>query len=250
MRSDGGVEEDIENTEAWADEASGRSRFKSIEIKEVNGKKRVVMHSLSGHERNKLFLNFGGNDFSNASPLSGLDSVSDGRSFGLFDLDHDGWQDIALVNTNFPRIQIFRNNMGTMNEAKNSFVVIQLVGGNWSGEPNQNFSNRDGVGAKIIVETERQRLVREIRCGEGFSSQNSKNLIVGIGAATTVNRIQVNWPSGIQQEIKNVQSEQLVKFLYSRIEDRILAGQPPTAPAVQRLSRILIAVETKRQHHC
>ena len=77
----------------------------------VDGKLRV--HSLSGHERNKLYLNAAsGSDFEDVSGVSGLDDEADGRAFAVLDYDRDGWNDIVLVNAMNPLTRLFRNELG------------------------------------------------------------------------------------------------------------------------------------------
>ena len=67
--------------------------------------------SISGYERNRLFLGAGGSQFRDLSGVSGLDALADGRAFALTDYDRDGWQDVAAVNTNAPLLQLFHNDI-------------------------------------------------------------------------------------------------------------------------------------------
>ena len=53
--------------------------------------------SFSGFERDALFLNREGNRFQDISGVSGIDSISDGRSAVTVDLDNDGDLDIFLT---------------------------------------------------------------------------------------------------------------------------------------------------------
>ena len=65
-------------------------------------------NSLSGKERNRLFLNSAGN-FADVTLVSGADDIADGRSFAIVDFDQDGWQDIALMSLNNPKFKLYRN---------------------------------------------------------------------------------------------------------------------------------------------
>lgn len=83
----------------------------------INGK--LVVHSLSGNGRNRLFLDENsGEHFRDHSALAGLDSDSDSRGFALLDYDRDGWQDIALVNAHNPLSQLFDNELGDFPQIK------------------------------------------------------------------------------------------------------------------------------------
>ena len=167
-------------------------------------------HSFSGHERNHLFVNETGISFSDSSPLSGLDSIADGRSFAIFDFDRDGWQDIALVNANYPLLNIYRNEIGRTQDSGVNFVAIRLVGGNQSNKPSFDFSNRDGIGAAVTVNMGDTTIRRELRCGEGFAAQNSNTLIIGIGSADRVSNLAVRWPSGRASRCGYLAANQLV----------------------------------------
>jgi len=166
--------------------------------------------SLSGKETNHLFLSHGGRQFEEVSGVSGVDGKADGRSFGVADFDRDGWLDLALVNSNRPLTQLFRNRMGDLEGSERTpFVALRFVGGNRSGTTSE-LSNRDGYGALVTLSLGDERLLREHRCGEGFAAQNSATMHVGIGDATVVDRVSVRWPSGRVQEVEAVPAGSLL----------------------------------------
>jgi len=158
--------------------------------------------SLSGHERNVLFLSRDGRQFEDVSAISGVNDPADGRAVGLLDYDRDGWQDLVVVNANAPSVQLFRNEIGDLSgrrgEAK--VVALRLVGGNRQSVSLPSLSNRDAIGARIEVDLGDSTLVRVLRAGEGFASQNSDTLLIGVGDASEVDSIRVHWPSGRVQE--------------------------------------------------
>ena len=69
----------------------GPGRFRSDPVQEN------PEASLSGSERNRLFLSLRAEQFLNVSPLSGVDLPGDGRGFALLDADRDGWIDLVAV---------------------------------------------------------------------------------------------------------------------------------------------------------
>ncbi len=164
--------------------------------------------SLSGNERNRLFLNQDGKQFSDVSMLSGADHVGDGRSVVLFDYNHDGKIDIASVNTNAPKLVLFRNQSSPVE--KNNFIALRLVGGNLSSGAKQGLSNRDGYGARIILNCGTRSFVQEHRCGEGYSAQNSNTLLIGIGKATVIASATIRWPGGKTQELPTLPAGKLI----------------------------------------
>lgn len=164
--------------------------------------------SLSGLERNHLFLNEGGRAFSDVSGVSGLDNLADGRSMAILDFDRDGWLDFVVTNANNPRTLLFRNRIGE--RAKESgaaiggSVALRLEGGNRRAEASSEWSNRDGTGTIVEVDVDGQTLLREFRAGEGRGGQNSSTLLIGIGLAEQADALRVRWPSGKVQTIEAV----------------------------------------------
>ena len=156
---------------------------------------KILVHSLHGSERNHYFANRGGRSFADISALSGLDNPADSRGFAVLDYDRDGWQDVALVNANQPLFNLYHNEMPAAG-LQGGMIAIRFVGGNRTPAPSKEFACRDGFGARVTVDLGDQKLVREHRCGEGWSTQNSATMIVGIGSHATVASVSVRWPSG------------------------------------------------------
>src|SRR4029453_11403056 len=65
-------------------------------------------------------------------------------------------------------------------------------------------SNRDAIGARVTVETDRLRRTTIVKAGSGFLSQHSKELLIGLGASERVTRLTVEWPSGAKQILSEV----------------------------------------------
>lgn len=167
--------------------------------------------SLSGEERNRLFLGDGGKGFVDISGVSGADHIGDGRSVVLLDYDRDGWVDIAGVNTNAPKLVLFRNQIGERGGmAARRFVALRFVGGNVTDEASREWSNRDGYGVRVTVEAGGRKFVEEHRCGEGYSAQNGPVLRIGLGEVEAIESITVRWPSGKVQAVGGVGVDQLV----------------------------------------
>ncbi len=156
---------------------------------------KILVHSLNGNERNHYFMNRGGRSFQDISGLSGLDDPADSRGFAILDYDRDGWQDVALVNANQPLFNLYHNEMAKAGRT-GGMIAIRFVGGNRTPGPSKQFSCRDGYGARVVVDLGDEKLTREHRCGDGWASQNSATMIVGIGSHATVASLSVRWQSG------------------------------------------------------
>ncbi|MDA1162007.1 MAG: ASPIC/UnbV domain-containing protein [Planctomycetota bacterium] len=182
-----------------------------------------ITHPFSGSERNRLFLSSHGDSFLDISGISGVDSSSDGRVSVWLDFDRDGRSDLAVVNSNRPLLQFYRNATGdafarlSVEEPTESaqadhrnFIALKFVGGNDTSDANPKLSNRDGWGARVTVEAGSHQITREHLCGQGFAGQSSATMLIGLGEADSIDRLIVDWPSGIHQEFSNVAVGQLV----------------------------------------
>ncbi len=194
------------NNEAWS--RSHHSAETVFENATGDGPK-FKSHSLSGGERNRLFVREKGN-FADIHQLSGLDMMGDGRSFALFDYNQDGWLDIALVNPGEPRLQVFKNEFSQWSGKPNKSLRIKLEGGNHSSSPSVEFSNRDGYGAEIEVHTTERASLYTHQASEGLSAQNSDWIHVGLNANETLKHIIVRWPSGKSSKIESPQAKSLI----------------------------------------
>ena len=202
MRGDNKLDRSIRGAQAWE-----ASRF-DAEVEEAAGSElmQTIGQSFSGKERNKLFFSRRAEQFVDLSVVSGLDNVADSRVLALWDFDRDGWQDMAVVNANAPFLNIYRNEIGAAkNTDDNShFIAVRFEGGSRSSRPQKQFGCRDGYGARVHVTTGDVRFVREHRCGEGMAGQNSRTMIVGIGASNVADKVEIRWLSGIRQEVHDV----------------------------------------------
>lgn len=163
--------------------------------------------SWSGHERNHLF--FGGrpgNQFENLSGVSGLDDPGDGRGFAVLDFDRDGWLDIALVNLGSPQMRLLHNDIGDRPAGRlNRFIAVRFVGGNHRPEPSTEWSARDGFGTSVEIDLgEGLTLSREHQPEQGFKTQNSATMLVGIGRHDAVKTVTVRWLSGKIQTTSDI----------------------------------------------
>ena len=117
------------------------------------------------HERNVLLRNNGHGGFDEVSGTAGLDIDQDGRSFAVFDYDGDGAADVILMAPrSTPQLRLFRNDRASGNAS----IEINLTG---------TKSNRDAIGARVTVETDRMQSTRLLMAGSGFLSQHSKQLL-------------------------------------------------------------------------
>jgi hypothetical protein len=112
------------------------------------------------------------------------------------DIDNDGDIDLVVTN-NGGAAEILRNTGGSARNA----VEVRVVG---------TRSNRDGLGARLTITAGGRTQVREIKSGSSYLGQNDLRAHVGLGEATRVDRIDVRWPAGQTESIRDVAANQIV----------------------------------------
>lgn len=145
----------------------------------------------SGYERNVLYANNRDGTFADVSGAMGLDFIEDGRAFALADFDHDGRQEIFLKNRNGPQLRILKNVVPGLPPS----ISFRLTG---------RQSNRDAVGAAVVLETEAGKQTRFVQAGSGFLSQHSKEVLFGLGSAQGPFRALIRWPNGLEQRLEQL----------------------------------------------
>jgi hypothetical protein len=111
------------------------------------------------------------------------------RAAVLFDIDKDG--DLDLVTSDFNSApQILVSNLSQVRAIH--WLQVQLTG---------TASNRDGLGALVKVVSTGGTYTKQYDGKSGYLSQSSLPLYFGLGDVTTVDRIEVLWPSGRTQVI-------------------------------------------------
>lgn len=174
--------------------------------------------SWAGHQRNIFYLNTGDGTFSEISGLAGLDFIDDSRAFALSDIDHDGRLELFLKGRTGPQVRVLRNQMPEIGNA----IAVRLRG---------TGSNRDAVGAAVIVECEGRRHKKLLRAGTGFVSQHTKELFFGLGTASAVTHLHVRWPNGASQDFQGIPANHRVEITQGQTDFK---ATPFAVPREQR----------------
>jgi hypothetical protein len=154
----------------------------------------VGNRSLNGRENNVLFRNNGDGAFSEVGWVNGADRIEDGRGLAVLDADSDGRLDIVLRN--------FYQAAGLLQNRRGS--------GHWIGfELEGTRSNRDAVGARIRVRSGELWQTRVVTTGSGYLSSSSLRQHFGLGNATHVDEVVIDWPSGERSELRNLEVDRL-----------------------------------------
>jgi hypothetical protein len=140
----------------------------------------------------RLWENDGTGRMVEVSRERGLTDTGSGKGLLVFDYDDDGDLDLFVVN-NSGEPKLYRNDGGS----RNGWLRVRAVG---------TISNRDGLGAHVIVQSETGACqVREIGSVSHFLGQSERVAHFGLGPGTgPVPRVVVWWPSGLAQEFAEV----------------------------------------------
>jgi enediyne biosynthesis protein E4 len=144
-----------------------------------------------------LLLRNTGKEFIDISAASG-DVFSKpwlGRGMAIGDIDNDGRLD-AVVATNDGPIHILHNETPTQNH----WLLLKLVG---------HRSNRDAIGAEVKLVTAKGPQFATVSTSGSYLSSSDKRVHFGLGSESAAQSIEIHWPSGITQTLKNVHADQI-----------------------------------------
>lgn len=113
------------------------------------------------------------------------------RSSVIFDLDNDG--DLDIITNEFGDVpQVLISDLSEKIDLK--FIKIKLIG---------SHSNKDGLGAKVIINSGKNHWTQVHDGQSGYLSQSSMPLYFGLADVNAIDSIEVIWPNGSRQLIKN-----------------------------------------------
>ena len=161
----------------------------------------VVQPTIHYAEPPLLFHNKGHGKFDDVTDRVGtaLRQPVVGRGAAYLDFDNDGDLDLVLTTSNGPA-KLLRNDNGNQND----MLRIKTIG---------TRSNRDGIGAKITVTTrDGLHLFKMVKSGSSYLSQSELPVTFGLGKprANKVVSLDIIWPSGKKESIRNVQPNQFL----------------------------------------
>jgi enediyne biosynthesis protein E4 len=147
-----------------------------------------------------LLAHNNGQGFTDVSKSSGgvFEQSWVARGLAVGDLDNDGRLD-AVVTTNDGPVYVLHNET----PAKNHWLLLKLVG---------HKSNRDGIGAVVTLTTNAGTQSTTVSTASSYQSSSDKRVHFGLGTENVATRIEIRWPSGITQVLKNVKGDQVLQI--------------------------------------
>ncbi len=117
-----------------------------------------------------------------------------GAAFG--DLDGDGRVDAVVTRIGGAPL-LLRNVAG----AGNHWLGLRLTGSR---------SNRDAIGARVHISTNSGEQWNHVTTAVGYASSSDRAVHFGLGKDESVRSIEIIWPSGISQRLKDVRADRYV----------------------------------------
>lgn len=154
-------------------------------------------NNLSAYERNRLYLNRPGEAFVDASFASRVDIDSDSRTPIAADFDRDGAPDLLVGSAGGGVLRLFRNRFpDDVNR-----VRFELVG---------THSNRAAIGTRLIAYCGDRQIVRDVFASNPCQGMAPVDMLVGIGNADAIDRLEVRWPDGQRQEFVDLPADRQI----------------------------------------
>ncbi|MGH9352965.1 MAG: CRTAC1 family protein [Terriglobia bacterium] len=171
----------------------------------ANGNFSSLMDALPGEvryrERLLLFRNLRNGTFEEMADRAGLnDGLLQSRRGAAFgDINNDGNLDAVVFNAAGPP-SLFLNHTRNANHR----VLFRLVGSR---------SNRAAIGARVSVHTPGMTQIDEVRGGGSYNSTHDTRLHFGLGRDPVMSKVEVQWPSGLKQEFRNLAGDAIYEIV-------------------------------------
>jgi hypothetical protein len=146
-------------------------------------------------ESSRAFEQLSDGRFANSAAIYGFDQIEQGRGVVCADFDNDGDVDIFELHRNSTvAATLWRNGSDEYNS-----LTVRLNG---------KAPNTEAAGARIYATVGSVTRMREIMIGSNFVSQNPTAQVIGLGTATQVDSLRVQWPDGQETRMTAVAAGQ------------------------------------------
>ncbi|MBV8052855.1 MAG: CRTAC1 family protein [Acidobacteriaceae bacterium] len=150
----------------------------------------------------QLFRNQHDGTFEDISDVLASIPAASRRGAAFGDINNDGKIDVVLINVGEPP-SLLLNETPT----KNHRTLFRLVG---------TKSNKSAIGARVTVKAGKLFQVAEVRAGGSYISQNDPRLHFGLHSATSMDEVDIRWPSGQTEQLHGLPAD----FIYTVVEGK------------------------------
>lgn len=197
------VSQPFTRTTSWGTAFVDYNNDTYLDLFVANGEIETFNFNLTGaSDPNKLYENNGDKTFTDISEAAGIDNPSRGRGLAYSDYDGDGdidlvitVLDIAVMEDFSPQTLFYQNNA----ENTNNWLQVKLEGVT---------CNRDAYGSKVRAYVGDKILLFEINGGDSHMSQSSSVVQIGLGTATQVDSLELDWLGGESEWLYDIEANQ------------------------------------------
>ena len=152
-------------------------------------------------QKPQLFHNLGEGKFEEVSGKAGSSFQTPivGRGLAVGDFNNDGKPDIVLMDIE-GRAQLLQN----VDSNDNHWLLLKLKGVK---------SDRDGIGAILTVTADGKTWKQVVSTTGSFLSANDVRPHLGLGKSKVADRIEILWPSGTKQILKDVSGDTILEVV-------------------------------------
>ena len=154
---------------------------------------------------NAVFQNLKNGTFADVGTQAGpdLSAAAAHRGCAFGDLNNDGKIDIVVSAIGSPAELLYNTS-----PTRNHWILIQTIG---------TKSNRDGIGTQIKI-TSKSGLVQynQVTTAGSYASSSDKRVHFGLGLDSIVKEVELRWPSGSRQVLRNLKADQILQVTEGR----------------------------------
>ncbi|HEY3440740.1 MAG TPA: CRTAC1 family protein [Paludibaculum sp.] len=160
---------------------------------EIDRKQGEIRHK----QRRIVYRNLRNRKFDDISLKSGpaILETHSSRGVAIGDMDNDGTLEV-LINNQGERPSLWKQAANPPGR----WVLLKLEG---------TSSNRSAIGARVQLSAGGETQTDEVRSGSGYISQNDLRLHFGIGTATRIDQVEIQWPSGRKQVVRGLETNRI-----------------------------------------
>jgi enediyne biosynthesis protein E4 len=150
-----------------------------------------------------IYRNLGNQRFKEVTAACGpgAQEAQSSRGCAFGDFDNDGDMDVLVMNMNEPPSLLRNDYMNEPRRRPNNWLKLKLIG---------TKSNRSAIGARVRLRTGAHLQTQEVTSQSSYYSHNDLRLHFGLGSHQVVERIEILWPGGQTEVLKEVAANQIV----------------------------------------
>jgi enediyne biosynthesis protein E4 len=173
----------------------------------------AVKDNVPYREPVQLFRNGRNRKFEDVTAVSGVNipPLHARRGLAIGDVNNDGRLDVLLLNVGEPPTLLINRT-----ESANHAAMFRLIG---------TKSNRAAIGAKVTVTAAGLVQSGEVQGGSSYLSQSDLRLHFGLELRTTMDSVEIAWPSGAKEQYRNLPAD----YIYTIVEGRGIRDKMPFA---------------------